>query len=256
MNRIVLAVAATLLACTALAASDVEREKRIGKQIADEIFDGDIAYLDAAGHSFLTIFTPSTHPKPRGAAIILHGRGFHPDWNQVARPLRLGLASNEWHTLSLQMPVLGPGGKYYDYVPLLPEAHPRIEAAIRFLREKGIDRIVLVAHSCGAHMAMSWVDATGAANVSAYVGIGMGATDYKQPMAKPFPLDRLRVPVLDIYGSEDYGAVRRLAPERWRAIRQGGNAKSRQIEVPGADHYFTNRDDVLVERIAGWLNGL
>ena len=37
--------------------------------------------------------------------IILHGRGYHPDWAEVANPLRVGLAEG-WNTLSLKMPVL------------------------------------------------------------------------------------------------------------------------------------------------------
>jgi pimeloyl-ACP methyl ester carboxylesterase len=255
MKRTILILVASMLGGIA-AASDLAREDRISRQIADEIFDGDVAYLEAQGHKFLTIFTPSDQPEPKGAAIILHGRGFHPDWNQVARPLRLGLAKKGWHTLSLQMPVLGPDAKYYDYVPVLPEAHARIDAALRHLREKGIRNIVLIAHSCGAHMAMSWVDATGAPGIAAYVGIGMGATDYKQPMAKPLPLDRLTVPILDIYGGADYGAVIRMAPDRWRAIGKGGNPKSKQLEVPDADHYFNDQGAILVEQIAAWLDTL
>jgi hypothetical protein len=43
------------------------------------------------------------------------------------------------------MPVLGKGAKYYDYVPIFPYSHERIDAAINFYKAKGIDNIVLIA---------------------------------------------------------------------------------------------------------------
>ncbi len=35
----------------------------------------------------------------------------------------------------------------------------------------------------------------------------MSATDYRQPIMQPFPLQRLRVPMLTIYTITDYHAV-------------------------------------------------
>jgi vancomycin permeability regulator SanA len=36
---------------------------------------------------------------------------------------------------------LGKGAKYYDYVPIFPYSHERIDAAINFYKAKGIDNI-------------------------------------------------------------------------------------------------------------------
>lgn len=236
-------------------ASDLEREQRIGEQIVDVIFDGEPLQLQAGDRSFLAIHMESNTERPRGAAIILHGRGLHPDWETVVKPLRTSLPEQGWETLSLQMPVLEKEASYYDYVPIFPEAHPRIDAAIAWLRARGIKRIVLVAHSCGAHMAMSWVR-NGGTGIDAYVGIGMGATDYQQPMQAEFPLARMTIPVLDIYGSNDYPAVLAMAPERLALIRKGGNPQSKQQAIPGADHYCVGLGNELVEMVAAWLNGL
>jgi pimeloyl-ACP methyl ester carboxylesterase len=82
----------------------------------------------------------------------------------------------------------------------------------------------------------------------------MGATDYKQPMPEPFPLNSLDVPVFDIYGGDDYPAVGRLAPGRWQQIQQAGNPLSRHRLVDDADHYFTDRGDDLVEPVGKWLD--
>ena len=95
-------------------AADIEREKRLASEIVDSIMDGDAEYLLAGEHQFLAIYTEAEDP--RGGVIIMHGRGFHPDWIDVANPLRAGLAEAGWNTLSIQMPVLDKEAKYYDYV--------------------------------------------------------------------------------------------------------------------------------------------
>ncbi len=84
----------------------------------------------------------------------------------------------------------------------------------------------------------------------------MGATDYKQPMREEFPLASLVVPVLDIYGADDYPAVHRLATGRWQQIQQAGQAKSKQMVIADANHYFTDRGDILVEAVSTWLDNL
>jgi len=238
---------------------DLEREKRMAVEVEDAVLDGDVIFLKDAGsedgHEFMAI-DQEAEDDTRGAVIILHGRGFHPNWEDGIYPLRTQLPAKGWRTLSLQMPVLVKTAKYYDYVPLFSQAGSRIEAAIKYLKEQGVDNIVLFAHSCGAHMAMEWIREKGDGQISAYIGAGMGATDYQQKMAKPFPLDAMKVPVLDIYGAKEYPAVIRLAPERLAGIKKGGNPKSAQVIVPGANHYFTDKGDELVEPVAKWLNGL
>lgn len=237
-------------------ASDLAREKRLADEIVDMIVEGEPVWLEAGRHEFLAIYTPTAQRHPRGAAIILHGRGMHPDWADVVSPLRTALPESGWHTLSLQMPVLDKEARYNDYVPLFPEASPRIAAAIRYLRDTGAKHIVLIAHSCGAHMAMHWIARQGDGNINAYVGIGMGATDYQQPMKEPFPLAGMHVPVLDIYGSAEFPQVLKMAPERLDAMRKAGNPQSRQVVVAGADHYFHEHNAELVIAISKWLNQL
>ena len=217
------------------------------------ILDGEPVHLDAGSHTFLAIHTEAQGDGPRAAVIVLHGRGFHPDWPEVTGPLRTELPAHGWETLSLQMPVLEKSARYYDYVPILPAAFPRIRAGIEFLRTRGADRIVLAAHSCSVHMAMAYVRRHGDADFDGFVGIGMGATDYRQPMREPLPLAAMSVPVLDLFGDEDYPAVLREAPARLAAIRAAGNPRSAQRIVPGADHFFRDRDEALVDAVAEWL---
>ena len=245
-------VAATLSSSDAVA-QDIERERRLEAEIVDTILDGEPVHLDADGHAFLAIHTEADGDEPRKAVIVLHGRGFHPDWPEVAAPLRIELPAHGWDTLSLQMPVLAKSARYYDYVPILPASFPRIRAGIEYLRERGVRSIVLAAHSCGVHMAMAYVRSLGDAEFDGFIGIGMGATDYGQPMREPFPLAAMSVPVLDLFGDEDYPAVQREAPNRLAAIREAGHSRSVQRIVPGAEHYFRDMDDELVEAVAEWL---
>lgn len=237
-------------------ASDLVREKRLAEQNEELIFDGEVVYLESTGHEFMNVYMETEAKEVKGAVIILHGRGFHPDWEKVVRPLRIGLTDKGWTTFSMQMPVLEKQAKYYDYVPILSEAFPRIEAGIDFLKKEGYEKIVLIAHSCSSHMVMAWVDAKGFRDIDAFIGIGMGAIDYQQPMAKPFPLDQLSVPVLDLYGDQEYPAVIRGAKQRLEFIKRAGNKKSSQMTVPGADHYFTEKDDELLKIVSEWMQKL
>ena len=237
-------------------ASDVEREKRLAAEIEDSIIDGDGLYLKANGFEFFNIYTEAETEDVKGAVIILHGRGYHPDWEGVVNPLRVGLTTAGWDTLSMQMPVLEKQAKYYDYVSIFHESFPRMEAGVRYLEGHGVKNIVLIAHSCSVHMAMAWFEESEFKELNGFIGIGMGATDYKQPMKKTFPLGRISIPVMDVYGGDEYPAVIRGAGDRLTQIRQAGNKKSLQISIPGADHYFHNKGDELTKVVSQWLDTL
>lgn len=243
-----------MLSAPVAQASDLTREKRLMDQIVDAIFDGEPEMLNADNHDFLSIYTEAD--EPQGGVVILHGRGFHPDWADVVNPLRVGLVDYGWNTLSIQLPVLEKTAKYYDYVPIFKEATPRIDAAIDFLKQQGNDKIIVLAHSCGAHMAMQYVRNKGEDRFDAFVGIGMGATDYKQPMLTSYPLDKMKKPVLDIYGGNDYPAVQRLAAIRLQQMQGEGNPLSKQLKIPEANHYYTDKGELLVEAVGQWLQNL
>ena len=239
---------------TLVSASDLEREKRLSDEIVDIIFDGEVQMLRDGGREFLGIYTQAEGSKY--AALVLHGRGFHPDWVDVVQPLRVGLVEYGWNTLAIQLPVLTKDAKYYDYLAIFDEAIPRIKAGLDFLKSQGKTDIVIVAHSCGVHMSMHYIRQLGDAGLVGYVGIGMGATDYKQVMPQPFPLESMSIPVFDVYGANDFPAVHRLAPGRLRQVQQAGNPLSGQLVIDDSDHYFTNRGAVLLQTVGSWLGQL
>ncbi len=232
---------------------DYEREARLAQEAEAGLFEGDAVYLNDGDRDFLSLYSEASASSFEGAAILLHGRGFHPDWVQVTGPLREGFSELGMTTLSLQMPVLAKNAKYYEYLEIIPKSFPRIEAGIEFLRSKGYQWIVVVAHSCSVHMTMAWIGEFGDNAIDAYVGIGMEATDYGQPMLERFPLERMTIPVLDVYGSEDYPAVLKGAEKRISEILSAGNPQSIQIKIEGPDHFFEGFENELVTTVGEWI---
>jgi len=192
----------------------------------------------------------------KGTVILLHGRGLHPNWPKVIYPLRTGLPEKGWNTLSIQLPVLNNEASFYDYLDILPEAHPRIDAAIRYLKQHGKNNIILLAHSCGVHMAFDWLHQNPNANIHAYIGIGMSSIDRGQPMITPFALEDIKIPVLDIFGGNDHHSVQSNAPRRLMRMQQAGHPKSKQRKIDGAGHFFTDHDKMLLTEISNWLTTL
>ena len=229
-------------------ATDVLKERRWAEQLRDGLLSGEALELSADGRPFLAIDTPASGEPVRGAVILLHGMGAHPDWPEVIHPLRLELPERGWRTLAIQLPVLSNDAARDAYAALYPDAFARIRAAIDYLRKREIDDIVIVGHSLGAAMGAAFLAGQEGDNgpVRAFVGIGM-------PADSEASLARITLPVLDLYGAQDLDGVRASAPLRRQAAHKAGNTHYRQAEIPGADHFFTGLDATLVSRVDAWL---
>jgi len=235
-------------------ASDFAKEKRWADQIVDEIMTGDAVWLQADGHKFLGIYAESTTDKPLGAAIILHGVGVHPNWADVVLPLRTRLPESGWHTLSLQMPILPNTADYKEYVPLFPEIAPRLNAAVAFLKKKGVKRIALVGHSMGATMAGYYVANNKDKSIRSLVAIGATGIMFKDPKLDYIQsLKKITIPVLDLSGTEDLPEVMQTKELKAKTAKAAGNKRYQQIEIPGANHFLVGKEDELVKEVSGWL---
>jgi len=205
---------------------------------------GDAVWLEQKnGHRFLGLHVAAKNPK--GAAIIAHGRGWSPDF-ELYGTLRTRLAEMGYTTLSIQLPVLPSTAILGLYVPLYPDARERFQLAVDFLKGKGQRNIAIVSHSLGATMANQYLIRTDDSTVKAWVFIGI-----LQGLEEMY---RIKIPVLDIYGSNDWTVTMYGGPERLAQIRK--NPRSAQIVVPDAQHFFEGREEELLEHIAGFLDGV
>jgi len=235
-------------------ASDLAKEKRWADQVVDAILDGDAVWLNDGTSEFLGIYTEAKEDKSR-AVILMHGTGIHPDWQQVIQPLRVGLTKHNWNTLSIQMPVLPNEAEYPEYAPLYDEVAPRINAAIKYLQDNGSSTIVLIGHSQGAAMTAYYLS-TSKPDVNGFVAIGMASFADDPRMNSIKALEKINVPVLDLYGSEDLELVRNSSGARTESAKVAGNKNYTQVKVSGANHFFDGKEDELVETVAGWLDKL
>jgi pimeloyl-ACP methyl ester carboxylesterase len=161
------------------------------------------------------------------------------------------MATRGWNTLSIQMPILPNEATYEEYVPLYPEVPPRLQAAEDFLISQGIKDIVIVAHSQGATMSAYYLSRHDH-QVRGFVAIGMQASQPDPAINAANSLKLIRIPVLDLYGSEDLAEVLNTIQLRKDAAAQ--NTGYKQKMVKGADHFFVTKNTPLIETIDEWLN--
>ena len=252
MRNILYIFAIFMIWQTPAGASDQAKEQRWAEQISDSLLTGETVELKAGDTPFLGIYTESEQGPSDHAVILLHGIGAHPDWPEVIHPLRVGLPENGWATLSIQMPILANDAELKEYLPLFDEVAPRINAAVDYLHQHGAKTLVIVAHSLGASMAASYVAGNPKA-VAGLVLISMGVIDIDPKMNGALALEKITLPVYDIYGSRDLETVLASADVRAAAQRKAGNKDYRQFEMEGADHMYVGMQDELVRRVYGWL---
>jgi alpha/beta superfamily hydrolase len=253
MSRITwFGAAIALVVSVGAVASDVEKEKRWADQIVDALIEGEAVWLSDGEREFLGIYTEAEDPASKAGAIIAHGIGVHPDWQQVVYPLRTGLPPLGWHTLSLQMPILPNDAEEAAYAALMGEVAPRLDAGVSFLRERGVERIVIIGHSLGSTMASYYLSA-GGREVDGFVAIGMPAGIEDSDIVNAEMVADIEVPMLDLYGSEDLSEVLAAAPAREKAKEGGDGGAYESRKVDGANHFFDGKEEVLLDSVADWL---
>lgn len=179
--------------------------------------------------------------------ILCHGRGHHPEW-YVVDPLRKGINQQlGYHTLSIQMPTDDVGWR--EYRSLFPDAHKRIAAAVRYLKEvKKVEKIYLMGHSMGGRMTTSFLASHPDSGIAGFIGVGL-VNNGGAPLDSNINLRQVKIPVLDVYGDGANGRDARHAGER--ADMAGKNYQ--QILISGADHLFTGQEAEMVTAVVSWL---
>ena len=181
----------------------------------------------------------------------------NPDWPDVISPLRTQLPEFGWSTFSLQMPILSPEESIAEYSKTLKDAENRLHAAVDYLHAWEIEPIILLGYGFGAAQAASYLASDkneNNINIRAFVSVSMLAQKFIRPSLNVFKLiGEINIPILDIYGEEDLGDVRRGIDDRRLAASKNKNDAFRQIELKHAGHNYLGVEMALVEQIQHWL---
>ena len=235
---------------TTLYTPDKTRELMIYEQNLTEIFDGEHIYVDYkfGKYSMLKIY----EEKHDTAVLFLHGRGLNPNEQNLAYPIRVEM-SELYNTYSLQLPVLKKQSTYLEYSNIFYDSDERILSAIEYI-QKNNKKIIIIGHSCGVHMLMSYVRNQNIDNnISSLVLIGSGAVDKGQKLIYEYPYDKINVPILDLYGQNDFDLVLKNADKRKQSIKET-SIKSHQIKIEDSNHYHTDNSDRVVTSVKKWLS--
>lgn len=243
-----------LLSATAPAATTPDYAREAGFSQLLEGAEGDLITLEAQQKFVGLWLEPEQEQSRDEVVIVIHGRGLHADWPNNTRPLRLGLAEGGRTTFSIQMPILEKGAGFKDYVDLMPIAAARLDAALAYLQQQNVGKVHLVAHSCGAQMALFWLQQHPIEALDSVTLISAGTRQYLKQFGSPHPIETLHLPVLDIYGTADF--VARQAPQRWQWLLKAGNPSSKQVAIEDGKHMLKRHQAEMVQAIQTWLDNL
>lgn len=179
--------------------------------------------------------------------VLCHGRGQYPTW-LVVDPLRKGI--NEqlgYHTLSIQMPTGDVNWRGYER--FFPDAHKRIAAAVRFLKEKKkVQTVYLMGHSMGSRMATSYLADNPNSGIAGFMGVGV-RNGGGAPLDSDANLRSVSIPVLDVYGDSGDGKDYDHADTRSDMVSK----RYKQVLISDADHRFTQHEKEMVDAVISWL---
>ena len=233
-----------LLCATAVAAAagpDYAREERWAQEVVPQVVVGDAVWLSLRGRPRLLALYTEPAGATKGAVVVVHGLGVHPDWKLIGA-LRTQLAERGFATLAVQMPVLAAAAPRDDYRELFPDAGDRLAAALAWLRAKGFTKIAILSHSVGAAMTDAYLARDDEAGVAAWVPVGM-LVDFSRPP---------RAPVLDVVAERDFPET--LAAAKLRASRLPRDGCSGAVTIPATDHYMNGATTALADTVAAFLD--
>ncbi len=238
--------------CPYCIGSDTQREQYYANELSKSVEEDEVIWLTINRERFLSLYRETDTTEMKGAIILLHDLGQHPDHHPLLHSLRTELPRHQWSTLSLQMPLREQGAKLSDYEPLLPEAVQRIDSAITFLEKKKIKFLAIVGFGLGGVMASHYVAKSKLNNLQALVVAFLVKSEKKNtfPAVDQY-FQKLKIPVLDIVCCEKN--LSRSIKRRKIAAKE--NIKYQQLYLMQSRRdYRESYQGLLVQRVYGWLN--
>ena len=228
------------------------REENINNQIIEYIFDADVIKISSKIENNFNLISNQGN-ESKYSVLLLHGRGLYPTEPNVIDPLRISFVEEGIDTYSLQLPVLDKGESYNEYKKIFKYSDERITSTINFIQSKNL---IIIAHSCGAHMLISWAKKNNIKNLAGFVLIGAGAVDKNQKIADGLDYNIINIPILNIYGEYDHGSVKNHATIFNDVIKEKNDSVSKNVEIKGSDHNHLNESNLLVDIVNSWLKSL
>ena len=244
-----------LFAASSLLETEYENHFRKHIQSTD---NAEVVDLQAADQTFVGIYRESSIATVQGGIIIVHDLKQNADFPGVIRPLAEKLPEHGWSTLSLQMPVPNLDDSRSAlaqldqlFSGLSQQANSRIKAGIDHFLSKNIENISIVGFGSGAKYAAVMTTTPDWEELGNLVVVNL---DSRHPPEITETLEKIKVPVLDVFGSKALKPVLDSRKERSTAIlNKAENSNYRQAEIIGADHRFTGVEDSLISTIRAWL---
>ena len=233
-----------LHSCNRTIEPNYSRELNLNEQFVQEQFDSELVDIELSDN---TSFAMLQNIKATGVPILLlHGRGLYPNEPLVMNPIREGLES-EYNIFSIQLPVLEKGATYYEYQKIFSYSDERIATALeKIYSEYG--KVIVVAHSCGAHMLSSYLASQEGRYLESVVLLGAGAVD-KDQTAIFFDYSSVDFRLLNIYGEFDHNSV--LEHNDYLVSLKSNNITNQMVN--NADHYYRDQNESLLLILKKWL---
>lgn len=196
-----------------------------------------VLWLETQNEEFLALHQPALKAKPKGAILMLHAAGQHPDWPGTLRYLRTHLPKLGWHSLSISLPdpakpkpvssdsnasteqgdldetdeIFDPNTDSVSDGNIIPEtesamanddpeakAVERIVAAVAHLRSENIQPIVLYGQGIGALRASKYWVETGDNSVAGIISVDGQNSVHGDGFLLTDSFTNPRMPFLDI----------------------------------------------------------
>ncbi len=261
---------------TAIARPYLPPEMQRMQSIAAEIENQDyVLWLQAKGKNFLALNQPQNTANGRGAVILLHDEGSHPNWPNSINSLRSSLPNYGWHTLAISLPdsedmaatsqgeemTKGVGSSTTAMVQEKP-AHiiiNRINAAYQYLNEQAEFNIVLLGEGVGAGWAAQYLSQSqsertsgNSKKIQALIVINPRTPASEPTINFSQILAQQKLPILEIAttGSPN---DKRQAEQRRVNFRHANKNNYRQIRLPKYTVGQAGNNNLLSKRVRVWL---
>lgn len=224
---------------------DYARETSLNYQSESTSFDSEFTtLLSNKGEKFNLLYHEDESKDQ--AILLLHGRGLYPNEPLVMNPL-IEILNKEYNVYSIQLPVLKKNATYSEYVKLFSYSDSRIKKTLNYI-ETTSSKIIVIAHSCGAHMLSSFLKKY-QNKIHKVILISAGAVDKDQTPLPYYDYSLFDGQILNILGDKDHNSVKHFA----EYILSLNIKNFQNIIISDAGHYYKGKISSLATQVNKWL---